>query len=180
MCYWSVCVCACKGQVKRVKPYNINEYISRLINKLDSSAPREAYYLLARVDFFPFFFFFGDRFRLWQVTHTGVILGESARVEGRTFFFSSGLKKFLSDFGSASISEQMAPSEVKIEVTPLKLSSITSHASILSAVVAYNLSLQGGYHHVLFLSVINTMQWPFSLGNKPPAQFSTQKTEEKP
>lgn len=38
--------------MKRVKPYNINEYISRLINKLDSSAPREAYYLLARVDFF--------------------------------------------------------------------------------------------------------------------------------
>lgn len=43
-----VCVCVCE------KPYNINEYISRLINKPDSSAPREAYYLLAKVDFFLF------------------------------------------------------------------------------------------------------------------------------
>ncbi len=48
MCYWSAC-----GEQVCVKPYNINEYnISRLINNPDSLASREAYYPLARTDFF--------------------------------------------------------------------------------------------------------------------------------
>lgn len=54
------CVCVRRGQAKRMKPYNINEYTSRLINKLDSSAPRG---LLPASEsrLLPFFFFW------WQI-----------------------------------------------------------------------------------------------------------------